>query len=44
MTVVDASILAKLVLKEYGWRRVYELLLSEVVLLDHAVKEVANAI
>jgi predicted nucleic acid-binding protein len=42
--VIDASTLAKFVLKEENWERVYELLSKETISVDHVVKEVANAI
>jgi predicted nucleic acid-binding protein len=42
--VIDASALAKFVLKEGNWERFYEVLPTEVISVDHMVKEVANAI
>jgi len=42
--VIDASSLAKYVLKEEGWFKVEEYLTKEVCSIDHIVKEVANAI
>jgi len=42
--VVDASALAKYVLKEEGWRDVRKLLEGGAVSVDHVVKEVSNAI
>jgi len=42
--VIDASTLAKFVLKEDGWREVAEYLKAGTLSVDHAVKEVANAI
>jgi predicted nucleic acid-binding protein len=42
--VIDASTLAKFVLREENWERVYEVLSTEVISVDHVVKEVANAI
>ena len=44
MIVIDASTLAKFVLKEDGWREVAEYLKAGTLSVDHAVKEVANAI
>ena len=45
MIVADASIIAKLVLREEGWEKVAELLAREdAVTVDHALKEVLNAI
>ena len=44
MIVIDASTLAKFVLREENWGRVYELLSTEVISVDHVVKEVANTI
>ena len=45
MIVVDASALAKYVLRERGWESVGEWLLrEEPVTLDQAVKEVLNAV
>jgi len=42
--VVDASALAKYVLKEEGWREIRKLLEGGAVSVDHVVKEVSNAI
>jgi len=42
--VIDASALAKFVLREENWERVYEVLSKETISVDHVVKEVANAI
>ena len=44
MIVIDASTLAKFVLRDENWERVYELLSKETISVDHVVKEVANAI
>ncbi len=45
MIVVDASLTAKLVLREEGWERVLELLRrEEAYTVDHALKEVLNAV
>ena len=44
MIVIDASALVKFILKEEGWERVYKILSTRVVSVDHIVKEVANAI
>ncbi len=46
MIVVDASVLAKYVLKEKGWERVSSILSlsDEALTLDHALKEVLNAV
>ncbi len=45
MIVVDASALAKYILREEGWEKVYTLLASDyVVTVDHALKEVLNAV
>ncbi|MCD6114515.1 MAG: type II toxin-antitoxin system VapC family toxin [Thermoprotei archaeon] len=44
MIVIDASSLAKYVLKEEGWLKVEEYLFKEVCSIDHVIKEVANAI
>ncbi len=45
MIVVDASLVAKLVLKEDGWEEVLGLLRrEEAVTVDHALKEVLNAV
>jgi predicted nucleic acid-binding protein len=42
--VIDASALVKFILKEEGWERIYKILFTRVVSVDHIVKEVANAI
>jgi len=42
--VVDASALAKYLLREEGWELVEGYLVKGVVSVDHVVKEVANAI
>jgi predicted nucleic acid-binding protein len=42
--VVDASALAKYVLKEEGWREIRKLLEGGAVSVDHVVEEVSNAI
>jgi len=42
--VVDASALAKYILKEEGWREVRKLLEGGAISVDHIVKEVSNAI
>ncbi len=44
MRAVDASALAKYLLREEGWEKVEDLLLLGAYSLDLAVKEVANAI
>ena len=44
MIVIDASALAKFILREENWGKVYEILSTEVVSVDHVVKEVANVI
>ncbi|BES81745.1 type II toxin-antitoxin system VapC family toxin [Pyrodictium abyssi] len=45
MIVVDASALAKYVLKEEGWRGIARYLVAErSVTLDHALKETLNAV
>lgn len=44
MTVIDASTLAKFILKEDGWEEVAEHLRAGTQSVDHIVKEVANAI
>lgn len=44
MIVIDASTLAKFILREENWERVYEVLSKETISVDHVVKEVANAI
>lgn len=43
MNVLDASALAKFVLREEGWRRVIRFL-GEAESVDHILKEVANTI
>lgn len=43
MNVLDASALAKFVLKEEGWRGVISFL-GEAESVDHVLKEVANAV
>jgi len=43
--VVDASALAKLLLREEGWRLVHQSLAEEQAMtVDHALKEVLNAV
>ncbi len=43
--MVDASILARFILREEGWEKARDLLASDtVVTVDHALKEVLNAI
>lgn len=44
MMVLDASALAKYVLREDGWTKVREKLEEETLSIDHVVKEVASAI
>lgn len=44
MIVIDASALAKYLLREPGYDAVEQYLLEEVYSVDHVVKEVANAI
>lgn len=44
MNVIDASSLAKYVLREKGWCEVRKVLEEESVSVDHVLKEVANAI
>lgn len=44
MIVIDSSSLVKYMLKEEGWLDVEEYLVKGVYSIDHAVKEVANAI
>lgn len=44
MIVIDASSLAKYILKEEGWLNVEEHLVKGVYSINHVVKEVANAI
>jgi predicted nucleic acid-binding protein len=44
VNVIDASSLAKYVLKEAGWREVRRALEEETVSVDHVLKEVANAV
>ncbi|MDK2463590.1 MAG: type II toxin-antitoxin system VapC family toxin [Candidatus Korarchaeota archaeon] len=43
MSVVDASIVARFVLGEEGWRSLADHLRSAVT-VDHVVKEVANSV
>ncbi len=44
MIVIDASALAKYLLREEGWESIEEYLVKGVYSVDHIVKEVANAI
>ena len=44
MIVIDASALAKYLLREQGWRSIEHYLEKGVYSVDHVVKEVANAI
>ena len=44
MIVIDASTLAKFILKEEGWEEVAEHLKAGTLSIDHVVKEVANAV
>lgn len=44
MTVIDASALAKFILKEKGWEEVAEELKAGTLSVDLVVKEVANAV
>ena len=44
MIVIDASALAKYVLREEGWELVARAMTVRTVSLDHVVKEVANAV
>lgn len=44
MIVIDASTLAKFILKEEGWEDVAEQLKAGTISLDLVVKEVANAV
>ena len=44
MIVIDASALAKYLLREQGWRTVERYLKRGVYSVDHVVKEAANAI
>ncbi len=44
MIVIDASTLAKFILKEEGWEEVAEQLKAGTLSLDLVVKEVANAV
>ncbi len=44
MIAIDASTLAKFILREENWEKVYEVLSKETISVDHVVKEVANAI
>jgi predicted nucleic acid-binding protein len=40
--VIDSSALAKLLLKEEGWKRVEEIIVEKPFTLDLAIKEVAK--
>jgi len=42
--VIDASALAKFILKEEGWERIADFLKAGTISVDHVVKEVASAI
>ena len=42
--VIDASALAKFILKEEGWERIADFLRAGTISVDHIVKEVANVI
>ena len=44
MIVIDASSLAKYLLREEGWELIEEYLIKGVCSVDHIVKEVANAV
>ena len=44
MIVIDASALAKFILKEEGWEGVAEYLKAGTLSVDHIVKEVANVV
>ncbi|MGC9010373.1 MAG: type II toxin-antitoxin system VapC family toxin [Sulfolobales archaeon] len=44
MTVIDASTLAKYLLREENWEEVEEYLSKTVYSIDHVIKEIANAI
>ncbi len=44
MIVIDASALAKFILKEEGWERIADFLKAGTISVDHVVKEVASAI
>lgn len=44
MIVIDASTLAKYLLKEENWRDVEKYLVKPIYSIDHIVKEVSNAI
>lgn len=44
MIVIDASALAKFILKEEGWNEVAEYLKAGTLSVDHIVKEVTNAV
>ena len=44
MIVIDASTLAKYILKETNWSEVKSFLLLDLCSIDHIAKEVANAI
>lgn len=43
MIVVDASLIGAFILKEEGWEN-YACILENVLTVDHAIKEVSNAI
>jgi len=42
--VIDASALAKFILKEEGWERVADFLKAGTISVDHVMKETVNAI
>ena len=44
MIVIDASALAKFILREEGWEKVYRTLTAKTISVDLIVEEVANAI
>ena len=44
MIVIDASALAKFILKEEGWERVADFLKAGTISVDHVMKETVNAI
>ena len=44
MTVIDASALAKFILKEDGWKEVTEHLKAGTLSVDHIIKEVTSAV
>ncbi len=44
MIVIDASALAKFILKEDGWNEIAKYLKAGTLSVDHIVKEVANAV